>query len=204
MNNKITSDKLKDLAKELDQLGLRGESSDVGKLSIKMAPVEVATMFGLNPNIMMEKSPDDNGIDIGRILKVLSKAKLVGFGGECAETAIAINRVLFYGEGIVIAIVNKHIYETTRELVGHVAVEYNGKFYDCDGQKEFERVESWAMLDENDPEYSFDTTEQAYEAVKIYPSDEELMSYFGGCNLEDKMRQLELAEMEVEKELEKE
>ena len=53
------------------------------------------------------------------------------------------------------------------------------------------------MIDENDSDYYFDNSEEAYEVDKIYPTEKELEEMFGGCNLEDLKRALYEAKAEV-------
>lgn len=129
----------------------------------------------------------------------LEKASLYGFGGKCAEAAIAINDVLFNEEGRLVAAVNKWLWEEEGRMVGHVAVEWKGSYWDSEGRKEWERIESWGMLDEHDEDYDFgDNPEQnATDVEKIYPSKEKLLEYFGGCDLSSLVRALEVADKEV-------
>lgn len=61
MNDK----KLKDLAKELDELGFGAEANVARKLSIKMSPLEVAmALGGLNSQIMLEEDPEEEEPDV--------------------------------------------------------------------------------------------------------------------------------------------
>lgn len=133
------------------------------------------------------------------VLRRAREAKLSGFGGECAEAAIAINDVLFNDEGILVAAVNKWLWENEGRMVGHVAVEWNGDYWDAEGKKEWENIESWGMLDESDEDYNFgdDPEQNANKVEKIYPSKEELLKYFGGCDLFSLVRALEVADKEV-------
>lgn len=49
-------DKLKDLERQLDRLGLDEEVQSIGKLKMKMDPIELAMMFGgLNPEVFFEE-----------------------------------------------------------------------------------------------------------------------------------------------------
>lgn len=142
-----------------------------------------------NWNNYLNESKEPNTRLISLLLK---KANIYGFGGECAETAIAINDVLFNGKGKLVAAVNKWLWENEERIVGHVAVEWNGTYWDSEGQKNWEDIESWGMLDPDDEDYDFgdDREENAYEVVKIYPNKEELIDLFGGCNLSDKKKTL--------------
>jgi len=130
---------------------------------------------------------------------VLEKAGLYGFGGKCAEAAIAINDVLFNEEGRLVAAVNRWLWEKEGRMVGHVAVEWNGAYWDAEGKKEWENIESWGMLDERDEDYDFgDNPEQnATDVEKLYPPKEELLEYFGGCDLSSLVRALEVADKKV-------
>jgi hypothetical protein len=78
-------------------------------------------------------------------------------------------------------------------MVGHVAVEYGDMYWDAEGQKNWEDIESWGMLDEEDPDYDFgddpeEKINRAYEVEKIYPTREDLLESFGGCNLGEKKK----------------
>ena len=153
-----------------------------------------------------EKKEKDTARDIANkketeehAIKVLKRAKLKGFFGKCAEAAIAINDVLFDDEGILVAAVNKWLWENEGRMVGHVAVEWKGSYWDAEGKKEWERIESWGMLDDSDEDYDFgDNPEQnATDVEKIYPSKERLLEYFGGCDLSGLVRALEVSDKEV-------
>lgn len=165
---------IKDLIKiadRFDSLGLKKEADKI--------------------DLLIAKASSDNQNDIAS--RVLQIANLYGFGGECAETAIAINDVLFNGEGRIVAAVNKWLWESERRMVGHVAVEYGDMYWDAEGQKNWEDIESWGMLDEEDPDYDFgddpeEKINRAYEVEKIYPTREDLLESFGGCNLGEKKK----------------
>lgn len=79
--------------------------------------------------------------------------KLNGFGGGCHDAAHAINRHVFGGRGRIVGAANTFWLKRGRFL-GHVAVEYGGKFWDADAQpKDYEDIESWGMLDPEDSDY---------------------------------------------------
>lgn len=76
-----------------------------------------------------------------------------GFGGWCGCAAVAINQVIFRGRGIYVGAANRFFLRHGR-FVGHVAVKFRGKLWDADGRpKTIDEIESWAMLDEHDPDY---------------------------------------------------
>lgn len=158
-------------------------------------------LFSINE---YKKKIEDRAI---AVLRRAREAKFRGFGGECAEVAIAINDVLFNDEGILVAAVNKWLWENEGRMVGHVAVEWNGAYWDAEGKKEWENIESWGMLDPEDPDYDFGTedselkVERANDVERVAPSKEELVEYFGGCNLSSLIERLEKADRAVESEL---
>jgi hypothetical protein len=182
----------------LKRFGFHKEASDLKDLipnSVSADPLATAFAFGdLNIGAFVE-SGDESDLDIDHINSVLSRAKMHGFSGECAEAAVAINEVLFNREGTIVAAVNKWLYENEERFVGHVAVEWNGRYWDAEGEKDWEEIESWGMADELD--YDFEKPEQAYEVEKIYPSKDELLEMFGGCNLKNMIKKLELADIEI-------
>lgn len=58
-------DKLKDLEKQLDRLGLDEEVQSIGKLKMKMDPIELAMMFrGLNSEVFFEEDEDGESEEV--------------------------------------------------------------------------------------------------------------------------------------------
>lgn len=194
----------------------RGPSFRVSEYDA-IGPLGILEGLGINKTLLDEyrtipdaKEKDEGSFNINEykkkiedraiaVLRRAREAKLRGFGGECAEAAIAINDVLFNDEGILVAAVNKWLWENEGRMVGHVAVEWNGAYWDAEGKKEWEDIESWGMLDESDEDYNFGNNpeQNANEVEKIYPSKEELLKYFGGCDLSSLVRALEVADKEV-------
>lgn len=189
----------------LKRMGFHKEAADLKELipdSIKEDPLTAAFAFGgLNIAPFVE-SGDESEIDPDHVQAVLNRAGLYGFGGECAEAAIAINDVLFNEEGVLVAAVNKWIFENEGRAVGHVAVQWGDGYWDAEGKKDWEEIESWGMVDELDSDFDLgdNPEENAYSVEKITLSREEALQMFGGCNLKKLTRELERADKEIENE----
>lgn len=195
---------LNSLSKELKNLGHEEAASDISSLSPSFSfnPMDLAFATGkLNLDVFSE-SGEESELDIEHIQKVLVRAKIYGFGGECAEAAIAINDVLFNKEGRLVAAINKWLWDKEKRIIGHVAVQVGEDYWDSNGKKSWEEIESWGMLDENDPDYDLGDSpeENAFAVEKIYPSEEDLIEMFGGCNLNSFVRTLEDADREIRSE----
>lgn len=165
MNSK---DKVKTLAKELDRLGLSGESNDVNRLTVKMNPLDVALALGkIKPDAWLD-APDVL-IDEKKNLETLETARKNGFSENCIDVAIAINDILFYGDGRVLIAKDgdKQIY----------AVEYDDKFWTSEGIINISNDVYKVYLDQNP------------DMKKSLPR----------CSLDLKIKILELAELENEK-----
>lgn len=127
----------------------------------------------------MQREPSDKTIKLSEILfegidmsdddisEKIRSLKIYGFGGFCGDAAVHINKQVFNNKGTYVIAANKFLWETAQRVVGHVAVEYNGVYWDSDAEpKEQEDIESWGMVDPEDPEYmDLDgwTEEAAYE-----------------------------------------
>ena len=155
-----------------------------------------------NWKIFIKESRDEPGIlkgapetqeDLDTVFDIIVKADLPGFSGACAGAAIAINNVLFDGEGKLVAAVNEHLWNKNKRMVGHVAVFFGGSYWDTEGEKEWEDIESWGMLDPEDPDYNLNTEDEAYKVVRLTPTEEELIEHFGGCLYPKMVRQLKNA-----------
>lgn len=198
--------KLKVLQRHLMELGHNKEASKIPNFIMEDPMTLGFSHGGLNIGSFVESGDDE--IDPDYINEVLSIAKIKGFGGDCAEAAIAIRDILFSESGAkIIAAVNKWKFKEFGEMEGHVAVEWNERYWDAEGEKPFERIESWGMLDEASlpeeyPNYDFTDDNLKiipYEVEILYPTDEELIKNFGGCNLDSFKRALRDAEKILEK-----
>lgn len=97
---------------------------------------------------------DDGTIDPLAVISLAKGHGLNGWGGHCASAALAINRLLFSGQGVYLVACNRALL-SQGHIAGHVAVMFKGSFYDSDAiEKEFDDIESWGMLDEHDPDYA--------------------------------------------------
>jgi len=115
-----------------------------------------------------------------------------GFGGACGAAAVAIRRALF-PEGRLVAAVNKAFYEDAGIMIGHVAVEVDGVYYDADGKpKEWEEIESWGMLDFEDGDLADRALDEAVawneeaasEPLRIEPDEDDVAGAFGGDRID--------------------
>lgn len=117
-----------------------------------------------------------------KIFNILAEAQLEGFGGKCFAAAIAINRVLFGGKGKLVAAFNKAFLAQGR-LKGHVAVKFNGRYWDAEGETSLEDIESWGMLDPHDQdyidEYDGDWNEQTAEEVIVKEISDHVTGGYG-------------------------
>lgn len=76
-----------------------------------------------------------------------------GFGGDCYQAAIAINRVLFGGAGEFVAAFNEFFLSHSRHI-GHIAIRHEGVFWDADGKaKDEDGIRAWGMLDPRDQDW---------------------------------------------------
>ncbi len=111
-------------------------------------------------------------------MAILEKAAdfgLDGYGGNCGEAAIAINRLLLGNKGKYIGVFNKWLYRKQRRMAGHVVVIYGDNIYDAEGMWEGdaaklpaipEDIETWAQPGRDDPDYDF-PSDKAAEEVEI-------------------------------------
>ena len=129
-----------------------------------------------------------------------------GFGGYCGKAAIAINRVLFDSKGKLVGALNKAFLVHGR-AIGHVAVRYQGAFWDSDGKrKTIDEVESWGMLDASDSDYiegaealGFALDDTAADDVEIvmFDNEAEVMQHFDDGDLAHMERVLQAAKARV-------
>lgn len=84
---------------------------------------------------------------LAKIIKIIHTANLKGFAGDCGETAIALNRVLFENKGTYVAAVNDYYWSNEYPFFGHVGVLYKGKIFDSTGVIDKEAFRAWGMLD---------------------------------------------------------
>ena len=196
MSNK--EEYLKNLATQLGNMGHEEAAREV--VSLKFDPLDLALAIR---GISLEALPKDEDhieIDFDYNDKVLDRAKIYGFGGECGAAAVAINRVLFGGKGTLIAFLNKFLLEEEGEMFGHVAVKWEDSYWDSEGEKQKEVMEAWGMLDENDSNYNFTSEEDAYEVIEQVLSEAEVLESFRGCSLESMINALSEAKRDIENE----
>jgi len=105
---------------------------------------------------------------------VIRAAKLDGFGGDCGRVAIAINHVVFNGQGKYLVATNPPLNKKTGQFFfGHVVVEWRRRLFDATGIIEDEvGVEAWGMLDPEDPDTrDIVTYDEAHEGEVHYIDD---------------------------------
>jgi hypothetical protein len=103
---------------------------------------------------------------------ILNAARLDGWAGQCFVAAYAINQVLFGGKGELVGSYNEALMNRDARFTGHVAVKFDGVYWDSDGRpKSIDDIESWGMVDSEDPDYNV-TPEEA-EIVKTKTFDED-------------------------------
>lgn len=135
----------------------------------------------------------DNG-SIARVIKAARAFGFNGFGGACGEAAIAINHVMFAGQGEIVGVFNRAFLEHDH-AIGHIAVSYNGTIWDADGlPKTLDDIEHWGSLDPEDSDYREladdygvawnDDTASDVEIV-AFDSDEEVLQHCVTGHLEE-------------------
>jgi hypothetical protein len=104
---------------------------------------------------------------------IIRAAQLEGFGGRCGRVAIAINHVVFGGQGRYVIATNPHISKHRGQpFMGHVVVEWKGRLFDATGGIDDEpSVEAWGMVDHNDPDYDYLTEDEANDGQLAYIDD---------------------------------
>ena len=112
-----------------------------------------------------------------------------GMGGNCFACAIALEKHCFPGSTIVLA-VNSYHWNEEGSILGHCAVFHNGKYYDQEGEKDWWRIESWAMLDSDEMQQKFDCPRTmaeliAYDTERIELSAQELLQLIPKENMRD-------------------
>jgi hypothetical protein len=204
MEKKLLKPMVFNLFTALKRLGFHKEAADLREIipsSITEDPLTVAVALReLNPNAF-EGPDDDIEVDFDFIDRVLNRAGLYGFGGECGAAAVAINRVLFDNKGSLTAFVNKYLHDVKDRMVGHVVVKWKDSYWDSDREKSRLEMESFGSLDRYDSDYSFPKDVDETEVREIILSEEDVLDIFEGCNLNSMIEALNLAKEEVQSEL---
>jgi len=126
--------------------------------------------------------------NLNTISNKIRQANLQGFCGDCPEAAIFINKNIFQNRGKIVGAFNRAFLEYGQDPIGHVAVLYNGNYWDADAKpKHLDEIESWGMLDPTDldykekaDEYGFDWNDDTASEVIItsFNSDQALLDFF--------------------------
>ena len=138
-------------------------------------------------NISM-KIPEIITENLSKISDKIRHADLRGFSGNCPEAAILINRNIFQNKGKLVGAFNRAFLKYGQHPIGHVAVLYNGNYWDADAKpKHLDEIESWGMLDPTDPDYEenaddygFDWNDDTASDVVIieFNNDQQLLDLF--------------------------
>ncbi len=80
------------------------------------------------------------------ILALAREMGLIGDGGECGVTALAINDVLFAGKGKLVAAANVALLERHGRFAGHVGVLWRGEVWDSRGAWPRDDFVDWGMV----------------------------------------------------------
>ena len=126
--------------------------------------------------------------NLNTISKKIRQANLRGFGGDCPDAAIYINKHIFQNKGRLVGAFNKAFLEYGHDPIGHVAVLYNGNYWDADAKpKNLDEIEAWGMLDPTDidyqetaDDYGFDWNDDTSSevVVKEFDNDQDLLDFF--------------------------
>lgn len=124
---------------------------------------------------------------VARIILAARSDGFQGFGGACAEAAVALNRVLFDGRAEIVGVFNEAFFERGR-LIGHVAVRIGDVYWDADASpKTLDDIEHWGSLDPHDVDYAEQAGEAGFgwdetaatEIVTVaFDSDREVLQHF--------------------------
>ena len=103
--------------------------------------------------------------------------KFHGFGGNCGAFSIALNE--FIGEvGEYHIVTNKHLWDNNHVFIGHVVLKVENSLFDADGETEWERIETWGVIEYSDSdnedlieEYNL-SEEDCYDSILINLSKE--------------------------------
>jgi len=141
-------------------------------------------------------------LDVAAVLERARAMGFDGFGGRCGEAAVAINRVVFGGAGVLVGAFNAAFLEHDR-LVGHVCVRVGDAHWDSDGwPKAPDEIESWGMLDTGDTDYietagelGIEWDDEAAGGVDFvgFDDEDEVLERFGRENLDGMVAKLERA-----------
>lgn len=141
------------------------------------------------------------GEDPAVIIQNAKRAGFSGFGGLCGEAAVAINRVVFGGQGKLVGAFNEAFLDHADRLLGHVAVLHNGVYWDADGRPKHEdEITSWGMLDPDDLDYveaaaeaGIDWNDETASEVAIveFENEAEILERFGTEHLAGMIATLE-------------
>lgn len=139
---------------------------------------------------------------IEAILKEARSRGLNGFSGECGSAAIAINRVLFDGLGVIAAGLNVTFEREGGKFIGHFAVRIDDEelgccYIDIDGRPKTDvEIESWGMLDVTNIDYQHDARDYGFEltqskadrtAIYEFDDDDEVLDGMPGSGIDDKI-----------------
>lgn len=108
------------------------------------------------------------------IYDTLAYCRLDGFSGRCGAVAQAINEILFKSQGVLVMAYNEPFMNRHASFIGHVAVKYRDRYWDSEGEVDFEDLLAWGMLDPHDLEYAERFGDGWNEAVALSAATKEM------------------------------
>ena len=110
---------------------------------------------------------------------------LGGFGGACGRAAVEINERVFGGKGRYVAGLNE-FWLNRDHAIGHVAVLWDGRYWDAKGILSEEDLLDWGVLNTKDPAYAhreFGEREAEHAILVEFDDAVEVLKHFPWCAL---------------------
>lgn len=140
-----------------------------------VAPESLATSTATDTDDLHPRLTDE---EIKAKLRILELARLDGYKGKCMYAAVAINEMLFGGEGQYVTISNR-AYAEKGLLYGHVVVDFGGHYWDSRGIVPPNQLEIWGWADADELAhigiFDLSLTKQVeiQSFPEVYPSPDE-------------------------------
>ena len=111
----------------------------------------------------------------------IRSAQLEGHSGYCGAAAIAINRIIFEGQGTIVGVTNKKYFEYEEPLFnGHIAVlDTFGEYWDEMGSMTEEEFIQWGI-----DAKCYDSKE---ESILIQLDEEEVIDHLPSCTTDEEI-----------------
>jgi hypothetical protein len=144
----------------------------------------------------------DRFIAIKAVMDLARENGISGMSGECGELAVAMKRILFGGEAILVAGLNAE-FEKHNHLIGHFAVRIDDEEWGCANFDERgipvpdDEIEAWGMLDPTDTDYleaadelGFTYTPEVAETATMleFDEDQDVLINMRGSGLDSKLQ----------------